>query len=226
MFLSDKYVYLVSLVPFCILWLLFFFTKPKLRREMVSMSLLIGVASVATSYLWWTKDWWRPATLMGTIVGIEDFVMGFTSGGIMSIVYNFIFNPKILDNRFPVSKLLPIFMIALMTFLTSFIFVFFGVSSFWASLIAMSVTILLIICLRKDLLIDAIVSGIAMLLISILFYGPIVTLSETWIDATYLNGLSGMRLWNVPVEEFVFWFIAGMWVGPFYEVCKGIKYTN
>lgn len=70
----------------------FFIRRKDLRREIFFISILISIISVLTSYCWWTKDWWRPNTVTGTIVGIEDFIIGFTAGGIMSVIYDFIFN--------------------------------------------------------------------------------------------------------------------------------------
>ena len=55
-------------------------------------SILICILSVLTSYFWWTKDWWQPLNFTNTVVGFEDFIMGFTSGGIMSVIYNFLLN--------------------------------------------------------------------------------------------------------------------------------------
>ncbi|MEY4440594.1 MAG: hypothetical protein RLY49_220 [Candidatus Parcubacteria bacterium] len=226
MFFSDKYVYLIALIPFCIIWILFFIFKPKLRKEILTISFLIGGASVVTSYLWWTKDWWRPQTITGTIVGIEDFIMGFTTGGVMSVLYNFVMNPKIAKRKIKVNTYFGLFLICLMTFITVSLFLFFGLTSFWSSFIAMISIVLLIMYLRKDLIINSLVSGILMFLISTIFYGVILFMSDTWVTSTYLHGLSGIKLFTIPVEEFIFWFIAGMWVGPFYEAIEGIRYRK
>lgn len=226
MLFSDKYVYLIALIPFCIIWILFFVLKPKLRKEILTISLLIGCASVATSYLWWTKDWWRPQTITGTIVGIEDFIMGFMTGGIMSVLYNFVMNPKVVKRKIRVNKYFGLVLICLMTFITISLFLFFGLTSFLSSLIAMLSIVLLIIYFRKDLMINSLVSGVLMLLISTIFYGVILFISDTWVSSTYLYGLSGIKLFTIPIEEFIFWFVAGMWVGPFYEVVTGVKYKG
>src|ERR1035437_8729952 len=90
MIIPDKYIYLLALIPFCLIWVFLFTKRKDLRKEMLSVSILIGILSVVTSYLWWTKDWWRPLTVTGTVVGIEDFTMGFASGVIISIIYNFL----------------------------------------------------------------------------------------------------------------------------------------
>jgi len=65
------YAYLAgSLVLFAI-WLVFFLLRKDLRQEMLTMSVLIGVLSVVTGYVWWTVDWWKPHTITRTIVGVR-----------------------------------------------------------------------------------------------------------------------------------------------------------
>lgn len=222
-YVDNKFVYLVSLIPFCIIWLVFYFKRKDLRKEMLSVSLLLGVVSVLTSYFWWTKDWWRPMTITSTIVGIEDFIMGFTTGGMMSVVYNIFTNNKYGVKKVQTSSLSGPLVLIFMACLTAWLFVFAGLTSFWASVITMFVVILFIGYLRKDLVSDSLVSGVLMLLLSLAFYGTVYILSDTWIAETYLDSLSGLTLLTIPIEEFVFWFLAGMWVGPFYEFATGKK---
>ena len=105
--------------------------------------------------------------------------------------------------------------------LTAWLIFFVGLSTFWSSTIAMISVILFIDYIRKDLIWDSLLSGLAMMIISILFYLVIILISDNWIYNTYLHGLSGIKIYTVPIEEFVFWFLAGMWVGPFYEYALG-----
>lgn len=190
---------------------------------MFLVSIFISFLSFVTSYLWWTKDWWRPQTVTGTVVGIEDLLLGFFTGGIMSVIYDFIFRKGYKNNAskkiLPNGPLLIIFTGCLMEWL----FLKVGLTSFLACTITLALTIFFMILVRKDLFYDSLVSGVSMMLISILFYLIIILFSNTWIDNTYLNGLSGLRIANVPIEEFIFWFLAGMWIGPFYEYTVGKK---
>jgi hypothetical protein len=93
------YAYLAgSLVLFAI-WLVFFLLLKDLRQEMLTMSVLIGVLSVVTGYVWWTVDWWKPPTITRTIVGVEDLVMGFAAGGIMAGAYEVLFRRHLYHMR-------------------------------------------------------------------------------------------------------------------------------
>ncbi len=188
---------------------------------MILTSLLISILSVLTSYFWWTKDWWKPETITGTIVGIEDFIMGFTTGGIMSIAYDFLLNKgysKLKSKQRLFSGILVMIFMALLMF---YLFLVAGITSFWSSVVTMIIVILFLDYSRRDLLLDSLISGVSMLFISVSFYLVIVLVSNTWVDNTYLSGLSGIRVGTIPIEEFIFWFLAGMWVGPFYEYVYG-----
>jgi hypothetical protein len=78
------YAYLAGSIALFTIWLIFFLVRKDLRKEILTMSWLIGILSVVTGYYWWTVDWWKPPTLTHTIVGVEDLVMGFSAGGIMA----------------------------------------------------------------------------------------------------------------------------------------------
>lgn len=223
MSIPDKYIYLTALIPFLLIWVFIFIRRKDLRREIIFISLLASIFNVLSSYLWWTKDWWRPPTITGTVVGVEDMLLGFFCGGIMSVIYDLIFNKKYSKRALKHRPLNAYIFLIFSTSLMAWLFYRVGLTSFWSSTISMILFVIFMIYIRKDLFFNALVSGTAMMAISILFYIIIITLSNTWIDSTYLPSLSGFRIWNVPVEEFVFWFLAGMWIGPFYEYSLGKK---
>jgi hypothetical protein len=85
------YAYLAGSIVLFAIWLVFFLLRRDLHKEMLTMSVLIGVLSVLTGYVWWTVDWWKPPTITHTIVGVEDLVMGFAAGGIMAAAYEVLF---------------------------------------------------------------------------------------------------------------------------------------
>lgn len=184
------------------------------------MSLLIGVASVLTSYYWWTDDWWRPMTIAGTKVGFEDFIAGFASGGIMATVYEFAFRKTIYHKVKTFNHLGLITLIAL-TVITEVFLKSLSMTSFYASTFSMLLISGVMISLRKDLFMSSIISAVLMTIISVLPYLLILAISPDWIGKTYLATLSGIKIIGVPVEEFVFWFMSGLLFGPFYEYWKG-----
>lgn len=217
-----EYIYLIANIPFSIVWLIIFLRRKDLRHEMFIMSLLVGLASILTSYFWWTDDWWRPLTLSGTRVGVEDIILGFTTGGIMASVYEFFFKKTLYHKVKPFWHTLIVSVTSLVV-LMEILMRGFSFTSFYASTLSLVLVISLMLVLRRDLTVSAFSSAVLMTLISTLFYGAIILLSPQWIDKTYLPTLSGLRVAGVPIEEFVFWFLAGAFFGPFYEFWKGEK---
>ncbi|MEA5364153.1 hypothetical protein VA596_31785 [Amycolatopsis sp., V23-08] len=71
-----KYVYLMGSGFLCLIS----FAMVARRRDLVPWTLLYGsiggLVQVATSFLY-VRDYWRPPTVFGTAVSIEDFLFGF-----------------------------------------------------------------------------------------------------------------------------------------------------
>jgi Lycopene cyclase len=222
----DNYIYLIALTPFVIVWLLFWFLRKDVRKEMLIMGVLWSFLSIGTEYIWFTRDWWRPLTIMGTRVSVEDLLLGFFVGGISAVLYEVLFHERHLSLRIQhvhrslLHKLLTILFILLS--ITSLLFWGFGLTSFCASSIAFIVAALVMFVLRKDLFIDGLLSAVLLVTVSTLFYSVIEFLSPHWISRTYLWGtLSGILIVGVPVEEFIFWFLVGFVFGPLYEFWQG-----
>ena len=224
--IDNTYAYLIGTIVFFVPWVIFFYLRKDLRREMLLTSIAIAFGSVFTAYYWWTKDWWHPETITGTSVGIEDFLLGFSNGGIGAVAYEVFFKKreyKIKDNSSQVEGLA----ITLLTFsLLSFLFWGFELSSFIASSIAQLAGILLMFYYRRDLLWNGLFSGVLMVLISI----PAYLIPEWLSPGTRENSwhyelLSNIRVLGIPIEDLIFYFIFGMWIGPLYELyySKGLR---
>lgn len=222
--LAEKYGYLIGTLVFLVIWTALFLYRKDLRKEMLFMSSLIGILSVITAYWWWTVDWWLPPTLTGTRVGIEDFLSGFTSGGIMAVIYEEVFKKRYykreLHHHYP-----GIFTILLLlAFTTSFLFWGVSFTSFFASTIAMAITAVMIFHYRRDLFYNGVFSGILMVVVSLPVYYVIIFLSPSWIEVTYYKEtLSNIRITGIPIEELIFWFMAGLVFGPLYEYWQGFR---
>lgn len=215
-----QYTYLLADGTFMMLWLLLYAISPRTRREMVAMGIIIGLLSTGTAYLWWTIDWWHPMTITGTRVGIEDFIMGFASGGIIAAIYEIVFKKRYYTGSKKPHYLGSYTILIVLALITACVYGA-GYTSFWAATTAMILTSALLYALRRDLFVNGLMSGVLMALASSVFYGSIILLSPGWIEATYDSHLSGILLAGVPIEEFVFWFLAGLVFGPFYEYWRG-----
>jgi hypothetical protein len=205
------------------LWTVFFLMRKDLRKEMLVMSTGIGLLSIMTAYYWWTIDWWHPATTAGARIGIEDFLSGFATGGIMAVAYEIFFRRRHYAMRkkcahCPGSSTLLI----LLAFITSFLFWGLGITSFYASTIAMTLLVGILFYFRRDLFLDGVLSGLLMVLISLPVYLFIQAIAPDWVEKTYdFAHLSGVPVFGIPIEEFIFWFLAGLVFGPWYEYWQG-----
>lgn len=217
---SFQYTYLLGNISLLILWIIFYLLRKDLRRQMLTMSVFLGIVSVLTLHFWWNIDWWHPQTFTNTKVGIEDFLIGFSSGGIMSILYEVILKKRYyrITQRpnYPRGRT-----IALILFVLTGVLIWgFKLASFLSSFTSLFCAFLIMIYFRKDLFLNALVSGMGMTVASLLFYVPIIFFYPDWMNATYDASLSGTRLIGIPIEELLFWFFSGLVWGPFYKYSK------
>ena len=218
-----QYAYAVGSLVFLVFFLIFYTLNPHLHKEMLVMGLLVGFVSLATAHYWWTIDWWRPMTVTGTRIGFEDFLVGFGSGGIMAVAYEVLFRKRHVRIRgLCIHCPGPATLLLLLAFLTSWLFWGMGLTSFLASTIAFIFTAGALFYFRKDLFVNGLLSGVLMTAFSIPVYVTMSLLSPGWSEVTYLfDTLSGLMIGGIPIEEFVFWFFAGLIFGPFYEYWQG-----
>src|SRR3979411_41612 len=77
---AYSYVCLVVSLLFVPIWALWYWRSPTSRREMLIMSgifICIGVPSEALLY---TRDWWHPATVTGTLIGVDAVLYSLGHG--------------------------------------------------------------------------------------------------------------------------------------------------
>ena len=218
---APQYVYLVALIPFCLIWISIFLARKDLRQEMLVMSIIVGLLGLATSYYWWTVDWWRPLNITGTRIGVEDFIIAFTSGGIMATLYEVVFKRGLYKRKLHHHAGGALTILLFLSQTTMWLFWGVGLTSFWASTIAMILAALAVSLIRKDLIVTSLLSGLLMAIVSFSFYFVVLLIYPGWVDHTYLAGVSGNRIMGIPIEEFIFWFLSGLVFGPFYEYWQG-----
>jgi hypothetical protein len=221
MLIPYKFTYLVISVALMIPWVVFFIQKKRPRKEMLTISSLAAVISIATSYLFWTKDWWRPETITGTIVGIEDVILGFAVGGIVTVAYERVFEKRYTKYKGSTyySGIVPY--VAGTLALLALLFWATPLTSFYSVVIAILASSVCIFYKRRDLIKNGIFSAFFMTGLFLPYYYAIMIISPGWIERTYLfDTLSGIMITGIPLEELVFWFLFGLWWGPYYEFWK------
>ena len=77
---------------------------------------------------------------------------------------------------------------------------------------------------RPDLLKNAVISGILVAMLMIVFYTIYISIFPNIIkDVWILDNLSNVLIFGAPIEEFTWAFSWGFCAGPIYEFYKGIK---
>ncbi|MCL5435974.1 MAG: lycopene cyclase domain-containing protein [Patescibacteria group bacterium] len=210
-----QYAYLVGtvLLP-CFLWLVMFYLRPDLRKQMVVFGLLIGLTS-PLSEIWHHADYWQPQYFNGWKYGIEDFLFGFSMGGIASVIYEELLGrhyARRLDRRFHWSWFIfPTVVLIVMSM--NYLIFSFGVNSMHATFLVFVGLALTMAVFRHDLLLDSVVSGVAMGILMFCGYMFFLFWFPNAIQAMWkLDRVSGVSVAGIPIEEFLWAFAWGMYM--------------
>jgi hypothetical protein len=224
MLVPLQYTYFIGATVSLIVWIILFFHRKDLRKEMITMSILFAIIGLFSEYLWWTKDWWRPQTITGTIIGIEDFLLGFTNGGIAAVLYEELFKKRIYKYKSRNHNLSTALIVICTYLILGFSFHILKLNSFMATTIAYITAGGIFIFLRKDLIWDAILTGLCGVIASIPIYLLLEYLSPNFIENTWMqSSLTGINFLKIPIEDLIFYFLAGFSISPIYLYWKNEK---
>jgi hypothetical protein len=222
--------YLMFCFLYFLVWLPMYLYRKDLHREMITLSLLFGIAGVA-SELTYVGDWWQPATVTGTRIGIEDLLIGFFIGGIIAVAYEELFRKRIGRSTLMHSKWTELghwmFLVAFAAVFFTAYYVF-DISSFYASLLAFWLFTTYMLFQRSDLLIDALMSALIAVVIGTTVYMTLNIFYPNFIQHYwYLPDVWFSRLFlGIPLAEYIWYFSAGAFIGPLYEFVEHAKLRN
>lgn len=185
---------------------------------------MVAILGLFSEYLWWTKDWWRPLTITGTVIGMEDLLLGFTNGGIAAVLYEEIFKKRIYRYKSSNHNLGIALLIISSYIIFAIMFYILKLNSFIATAVIQIIMGGVLILLRKDLIYDALLTGFCLTITSIPVYLLLEYLSSNFIENTWLwQNLSGITFMKIPIEDLIFYFLAGFSIAPFYLYWKNEK---
>jgi len=211
MIIESQYVYITTVLVGLIPSIIFFFKNKKYRMDMIRIGLVMGVCSLVTACLFWTKDWWFPLTITNTVIGIEDFILGFDTGALAVIINSTIFlkEERVTDSRNwkIIFSTISFFMISM--FVAFYILM---MSSFISFVISSLISIAWIYYKAKISPIQSLVFAVTYAILSLWSYFFIFLINKDWIYTTWdINLLSGITIFNfIPIEEFIFWVLFGI----------------
>src|SRR3989339_809171 len=100
-------------------------------------------------------------------------------------------------------------------------------NTFYSAIISFLILIFFIWFKRKDLILNSLISGILLVIISVPAYLIPEFITPGWIQASwYFENLSGITFFKVPIEDFIWIFLTGAFIGPLYEFYKEAKVVS
>lgn len=230
--------YLIGSIFIMLIWLVLFLRRRDLRTEMLTMSFLTLIwLSISGIYFvnYYITDYWKPEyhsllrfgifDKLGLKIGVEDGIFVFGAAGIAAVLYEeFLGKKHFRKSRKKNLKYLIIF--PLIMFFTYLGVTLNGkINIIYADFIGYTLISLLVLYFRRDLIKHAIVSGliagVLCVILYLVFFLPTYPgiIEEWWI----LNKTSGIFLLGIPLEEILWAFFLGLWVGPSYEFLMGLR---
>lgn len=220
-----SYTYLLVTSLFIIPWLLLFIHRKDLRKEMFATSIVVAIIGMVAEAIWYTVDWWHPQTITNTKIGIEDFLLGFTTGGIASVLYKEVLHKTIYKTvKLRISHwvlVLPLFLAAAIAHI---LFAYFDWFSFWANVAGISIGLILMSLLRRDLEKEAITGGLLLTLLTIpLYWIGTFFFPTVYKDFWNFKNVSGFYLLGIPYEDLIWWFFVGALMSILYDYWHLVK---
>ncbi len=218
------YGYLLGALFYVLLWAVIFWRRGDLRREMLVMSALSVLYGLPHEYLLWTRDWWHPPTITGTRIGLEDLLYAIGNGGVLAVVYTVVVRRNLVafpSKASPLVRLLPYLVNGL---IPPLLVVATGMHSFLASGAGALLALAVILRARPDLAVVAAGSAILGTIASLPFYLVMEGALPGFIaHSWYLDRLSGILIWRIPVEDML-WYIytAALW-GTYYKYAANLR---
>jgi hypothetical protein len=199
------------------IWILFFYLRKDLRKKLFFTSITCGMLG-PFSGLWFSKDYWRPEKIGNLPIGIEDILYCFLLGGVASCLYHVFLSTKPeKDYKNPAN----IWVMALLfgaAYVPMILLIRFGLNSVYASTFALIIMSCIMVFLRKYLIVKSIFSGLILMLLTLAGYAIFLNFfpeifNRWWI----LENISRIYFIGVPIEELIWAFGAGSFLGILYD---------
>jgi hypothetical protein len=215
--------YLTAISVFLIPWAVVYWKRADLRRELLWTSAMSISGALPFEYFFWSRDWWHPATVTGTPVGIEDVLYAIGQGGLFAVAFSVVSRrrfasagqclpwvarlaPFLLTSALPVGLILGAHM-----------------HSAPATIVGEAAGLVVLLGLRPDLRLLAVFSGALGLLGSLGFDVLLELLQPGFIASSWdFDQLSGVRLLFMPAEDVTWKLLAGALLGVAYKFWAGL----
>jgi len=228
---SFTHSYLLMDLGFLIVWLFLFIWRKDARKVMLFISMPLGFMGPFLEYIY-VNDWWKPLTITGTLLGIEDFLFAFAIGGISAVIYEELFKKRIRERK--MSKRISersrlTFWITGVLGLVAFYFCYFilGLNTFVTTTTLLIILIVIMYIKRHDLIVDSLVSGFLLLVISSFVYIAVDIITPGWVyQFWHFKFFPKILFLGLPIDDIIFYFLCGAAIAPLYEYWQEGRLIN
>jgi len=227
MFDNFQYAFMLGNLLFLIVWIILFLIRRDLRKEMLTMSLIVAPMGPISEFFY-LRDYWHPEFFNGALRSVEELLFGFAIGGITAIIYEVLFDKKYLKKNLK-SRSKWLFVVGIFGITCVMIAgnIILGLNSLYVSIVAFLIIGISILIVRRDLLKEAIFSGLFVSLLMLMFYFIWARIfpgiiQEWWL----LKNISGIIIFGAPLEELMWGFSWGFATGPAYTFINRLKFKK
>lgn len=217
--------YLFAGIFYGLIWIYFFATRKDNRNQMIVISLFI--LALAPINVIWHGDYWKPPYVFGELFRFEDYLWGFAFGGVVSVSYETFFRKKLvaIKNRSRKREIIDLLVILSIIFSSMIILTsMMGINSIYSVSFSLLLITGYIIANRRDLIPNIFWSGVIATVIIFIFYIIWQYLYPGVFELYWkLPAMSNIFIYGIPIEELVWFFLAGMAIGPLDEFLFGFK---
>ena len=219
----STYIFLLSALYF-LLWSVVLFISfrkdRKVRKKILTVSLLFSIITPFIEHIN-LADWWSPVFLSHTFFHIEDLLFGFGITGTSLGIYFWISkNMHAQIEQQAVFSRLHKTVLLIAPMLIMFIpFYLAYIPSFYTEIMSMLVLSTWVFAKIPKMILPAIKTGVLLTLIILPGYFVATYLHPGWIQEYWkLAGWPGQLFLTVPIGEYIFYFLSGLFIPAFAEV--------
>lgn len=227
--MDFRYSYLLLALFFLTGWLFLYWRRKNERAELLTISFSLALFGIIADILY-IKDWWKPITILGIApISGEAIIASFGIVGVSAVLPEYLLrlkdsSPRKVFTHHKISVLCTMIFTATALFFASFFL--FGTNSLVATVMALLVPTAFMWGSRYDLIPTAILNGVFVVIFAMLVYTAVEYVTPGWVQSFwFFENTPPLILFNLPIDDVIFYFFTGLFFGTFYEWWQGIKRT-
>ncbi len=225
-----QFVWFILSFILLLIWTMIYFLAPLVRKEMINTSL--WTMPLGLSEPLFVPGYWNPPSLFNltqkTGFDIESILFSFAIGGIGSVLYR-IFIPVSLKPVREFEKLKPRhkihrYTLAIPIWVFLLLALFMNLNHIYCSVIALFSGAISALYCRPDLKGKIFIGGILFTGLYFIYFASLKWVYPEYIEKFWnFSNLSGILLYGIPIEEFLFAFTFGMFWSSIFEHLYWLK---